>query len=214
VIATQGPDDIAVDGGFVQSDGPRVESPFRLLGQVNDDDAELCWTRFRCFDADTGTWISTDPLGIAGGSNLYAFDGSPGTVIDPLGLSADNKTHRAQRAADKISQDAKDGKLKTTPRSHHDEHGFSDEQARQILANPDSVHQSTNGNLVFRKGGDVVVTEGPGSGQGNVITAYGSSGHERGQPGIPGAPVTDEAISGGTIPRRGGGTIPPATKIR
>jgi RHS repeat-associated protein len=87
VIATQGPDDVAVDGGGVQSDGPRVESRFRLLGQVNDEDAELSWTRFRCFDADTGTWISTDPLEINGGLNLYGFDGSPSCVVDPLGVS-------------------------------------------------------------------------------------------------------------------------------
>jgi RHS repeat-associated protein len=86
VIATQGPDDVEVDGGFVQSDGPGVESPFRLLGQVHDEDAELSWTRFRCFDADTGTWISTDPLGVAGGLNLYGFDGSPSDEVDPLGL--------------------------------------------------------------------------------------------------------------------------------
>jgi RHS repeat-associated protein len=92
VIATQGPDDVAVDGGFVQSDGPRVESPFRLLGQVHDEDAELSWTRFRCFDADTGTWVSTDPLGVAGGLNLYGFDGSPSDVVDPLGLMA-RKNH-------------------------------------------------------------------------------------------------------------------------
>jgi RHS repeat-associated protein len=92
VIATQGPDDVAVDGGFVQSNGPRVESPFRLLGQVNDEDAELAWTRFRCFDADTGTWISTDPFEIAGGLALYGFDGSPSDVVDPLGLMA-RKNH-------------------------------------------------------------------------------------------------------------------------
>jgi hypothetical protein len=54
---------------------------------VNDDDAELAWTRFRCFDAETGTWISTDPLEISGGLNLYGFDGSPSAVVDPLGLS-------------------------------------------------------------------------------------------------------------------------------
>jgi RHS repeat-associated protein len=87
VIATQGPDEVEVEGGFVQSDGPRVESPFRLLGQVNDPDADLCWTRFRCFDAETGTWISTDPLEISGGLNLYGLDGSPSDVVDPLGLS-------------------------------------------------------------------------------------------------------------------------------
>jgi RHS repeat-associated protein len=101
VIATQGPDDVAVDGGFVRSDGPRVESPFRLLGQVNDDDADLSWTRFRCFDAETGTWISTDPLEIAGGLALYGFDGSPTSVVDPLGFTTGT---RHQSAAERLPQ--------------------------------------------------------------------------------------------------------------
>ena len=48
VIATEGPPELEVEGGFVSGGEPRVESPFRLLGQVNDDDAELAWTRFRC----------------------------------------------------------------------------------------------------------------------------------------------------------------------
>src|SRR5690606_2042993 len=86
-IATQGPEDVEVDGGIVQSDVPSVESPFRFLGQFQDDDAELSWTRFRCFDAETGTWISTDPLEFDGGFNLYGFDGSPSDVVDPFGLS-------------------------------------------------------------------------------------------------------------------------------
>jgi RHS repeat-associated protein len=101
VIATQGPDDVAVDGGFVQSDGPRVESPFRLLGQVHDEDAELSWTRFRCFDADTGTWISTDPLGLLGGSNLYAF-GCPTRQVDPLGLQPDGGNPHSEPAHKKV----------------------------------------------------------------------------------------------------------------
>jgi hypothetical protein len=53
---------------------------------VVDHDAELCFTRFRCFGQDTGSWISTDPLEVAGGLNLYGFDGSPTRVVDPLGL--------------------------------------------------------------------------------------------------------------------------------
>jgi RHS repeat-associated protein len=108
VIATQGPEDVAVDGGFVQSDGPHVESPFRLLGQVNDEDAELSWTRFRCFDADTGTWISTDPLGIAGGLNLYGFDGSPSDVVDPLGLATDGKPHRRKQTGGDVTYETEE----------------------------------------------------------------------------------------------------------
>jgi RHS repeat-associated protein len=63
-----------------------VDSPFRLLGQYLDDETGLCFTRFRCFDPEVGRWLSPDPLGIAGGKNLFAFDGSPTVDVDPLGL--------------------------------------------------------------------------------------------------------------------------------
>jgi RHS repeat-associated protein len=64
-----------------------VQSPFRLLGQVADEDAELGWTRFRCFDAETGKWLSPDPLGLNGGFNLFGFGPSPSSDVDPLGLA-------------------------------------------------------------------------------------------------------------------------------
>jgi RHS repeat-associated protein len=64
-----------------------VQSPFRLLGQVADEDAELGWTRFRCFDAETGRWLTADPIGLSGGFNPSALDGAPSIVVDPLGLT-------------------------------------------------------------------------------------------------------------------------------
>src|SRR5512133_782108 len=67
--------------------GTAVKSPFRLLGQIAAEDAELCWTRCRCFDGETGPWVSTDPLEIEGGLNLYGFDGAPTRFVDPRGLS-------------------------------------------------------------------------------------------------------------------------------
>jgi RHS repeat-associated protein len=67
--------------------GTAINSPFRLLGQVADDDAELCFTRYRCFDPEIGAWISSDPLGVVGGLSLYGFDGAPTDVVDPLGLN-------------------------------------------------------------------------------------------------------------------------------
>jgi RHS repeat-associated protein len=71
-----------------------VESPFRLLGQYNDDETGLCYTRFRYFDAEIGRWCSPDPLGIPGGMNLYRFDESPTVAVDPLGLKC--KVHPPQ----------------------------------------------------------------------------------------------------------------------
>ncbi|MGK3996663.1 DUF6531 domain-containing protein [Sorangium sp. So ce1024] len=66
--------------------GRAVASPFRLMGQYADDDIGLCYARFRYFDADAARWCSPDPLGLLGGRNLHAFDGSPTVLVDPLGL--------------------------------------------------------------------------------------------------------------------------------
>lgn len=63
-----------------------IESPFRLLGQYADVETGLCYTRFRYFDPNLARWISPDPLGIAGGHNLFGFDGTPTTDADPFGL--------------------------------------------------------------------------------------------------------------------------------
>ncbi len=72
--------------------------PFRWLGShgVFAADAHgplfarsLYLTRYRAYDATMGRFISTDPLGIGGGPNLYAYClGNPLSYIDPLGLCA------------------------------------------------------------------------------------------------------------------------------
>src|SRR5690606_5047393 len=71
VIAVGADDEARGKYGTARTDGVEgestpVTSPFRLLGQVIDEDADLCWTRFRCFDAETESWVSTDPLGLDG----------------------------------------------------------------------------------------------------------------------------------------------------
>ncbi|MCA9623309.1 MAG: RHS domain-containing protein, partial [Myxococcales bacterium] len=63
-----------------------VASPFRLLGQYGDEETGLCYTRFRYFDAEAGRWCSPDPLGVDGGTNPGAWDGSTTSHQDPFGL--------------------------------------------------------------------------------------------------------------------------------
>ena len=70
-----------------RGDAPPVASPFRLMGQVVDEESGLCCTRFRYFDPEIGKWCSPDPLGFNGGHDLFGFDGSPTNHVDPLGLS-------------------------------------------------------------------------------------------------------------------------------
>jgi RHS repeat-associated protein len=45
----------------------------------------ISWHRY--YDPETGRYISADPIGLAGGMNLYAYVGSdPVNWIDPWGL--------------------------------------------------------------------------------------------------------------------------------
>ncbi|MFF7751327.1 hypothetical protein ACFZCP_19170 [Streptomyces sp. NPDC007971] len=85
------------------------------------------------------------------------------------------------------------------------------------------MYQSSGqaGNFIFRKGNDIAVVYGPGSKQGQAITAYGESG-TKGFTGVkalggsetdPGAPVTHEDIVQGTIPAEEG-YLAPAKQIR
>jgi RHS repeat-associated protein len=67
-----------------------IQTPFRLLGQYADIETSLCYTRFRYFDPERSRWISPDPLGVAGGSNLFGFDGAPTIYADPFGLCTNN----------------------------------------------------------------------------------------------------------------------------
>ncbi len=68
-------------------DGSGVKSPFALLGQYCDEELPLRYVRFRYFDPAIARFVSPDPLEVMGGLNLFAFNGSPTTHADPLGLA-------------------------------------------------------------------------------------------------------------------------------
>ena len=52
---------------------------------------QLSFFRNRFYDQATGRWTQEDPIGVAGGINLYAYVGNnPVTFSDPFGLCADS----------------------------------------------------------------------------------------------------------------------------
>ena len=63
--------------------------PFRQLGQYEDKELDgLYYNRFRYYDSNTGTYISQDPIGLAGNNpNLYAYTHDSNTWVDPFGLN-------------------------------------------------------------------------------------------------------------------------------
>ncbi|QGU88097.1 HNH/endonuclease VII fold putative polymorphic toxin [Erwinia sorbitola] len=73
--------------GFAANDEVRAGCQWRFPGQYEDDESGLHYNRFRYYDPDTAQYISPDPIGLAGGINLYAYVKNPLTWIDPLGLA-------------------------------------------------------------------------------------------------------------------------------
>lgn len=48
----------------------------------------LHYNRYRFYDPASGRFISTDPIKLAGGANLYQYAPTPLRWVDPLGLTA------------------------------------------------------------------------------------------------------------------------------
>jgi RHS repeat-associated protein len=77
--------------GLVQSAGASTASePFLFgaqAGYYTDNETGLVLCSFRYLDPANGRWLTRDPIGYAGGINLYAYCGNdPINGIDPLGL--------------------------------------------------------------------------------------------------------------------------------
>ncbi|WP_327439129.1 RHS repeat-associated core domain-containing protein [Pseudomonas donghuensis] len=64
------------------------EQNLRFQGQYLDRETGLHYNLFRFYDPDVGRFTQPDPIGLAGGLNLYQYAANPVGWIDPLGLNA------------------------------------------------------------------------------------------------------------------------------
>jgi RHS repeat-associated protein len=78
--------------------GATVEMPLRFPGHYFDVETGLHYNRFRYYDPVLGRYLQSDPLGITGGDNLYAYPANPLSQVDARGLGCPECEARARPA--------------------------------------------------------------------------------------------------------------------
>ena len=74
-------------GNIHTLEGEKGFIPFRYQGQYEDVETGLYYNRFRYYSPDSGTYISQDPIGLAGNNpNFYGYTFDCNNQIDLFGL--------------------------------------------------------------------------------------------------------------------------------
>ncbi|MCK7431184.1 RHS repeat-associated core domain-containing protein [Enterobacter chengduensis] len=84
-------------GQVLHADTAGINQPLRFQGQYHDAESGLYYNRHRYYDPGVGRYLSPDPVGLAGGINLYSYVPNPLGWIDPLGLKCSGPAGKLNR---------------------------------------------------------------------------------------------------------------------
>jgi RHS repeat-associated protein len=101
--------------GSPAPNAPMCPTRLRFAGHFHDEDLDLFYNRFRDYDPCLGRYLQPDPLGHAGGTNLFAYSSNPLAFVDLRGL-----THRTRQTPDS-DDDGQNGKKKKSKEAERPE---------------------------------------------------------------------------------------------
>ena len=74
-------------GNVLLQEEEQITQNLRFQGQYFDQETGLHYNRFRYYDPGPGRFVSQDPIGLAGGVNLFQYAPNSTGWVDPLGLA-------------------------------------------------------------------------------------------------------------------------------
>lgn len=86
-------------GALVPEPGNRITLNLRFPGHYHDPETGLHYNRHRYYAPELGRYLQSDPIGLAGGANVYAYTANPLTEVDLLGLTCHGSANGAKPGA-------------------------------------------------------------------------------------------------------------------
>src|SRR5690606_513311 len=75
-------------GSLAKVEVAEIDNPLRFQGQYFDAETGLHYNRHRYYNPGTGSFLTPDPIKLAGGLNNYQYVPNPTGWVDPLGLAS------------------------------------------------------------------------------------------------------------------------------
>ncbi|RON08075.1 type IV secretion protein Rhs [Pseudomonas brassicacearum] len=94
------------------------EQNLRFQGQYLDRETGLHYNTLRFYDPDIGRFTTPDPIGLAGGLNLYQYAPNPVSWIDPLGLMKCSSPPNGRKVSRTVYRFEEPGRISTTWQAH------------------------------------------------------------------------------------------------
>jgi RHS repeat-associated protein len=113
-----------------------VSLNLRWPGHYFDPELQLHYNKFRYYDPTLGRYLQSDPWGISGGVNLYAYPANPLLKVDVRGLGDDEQKTAGKKDGEEGAEQDKSTKQPLSP--------------EDLQAAADLIH----GTLKDKKGGD------------------------------------------------------------